>query len=199
MFGTDKEGRFANLLLALFVKEDVDLSIYKLCDEILEIHIVTPIFGEGLKSTKLLEIEVDRLVRNVKYISSYIGEKTSLAPLVNLVDMRNQSTHFTKYFLESILLSKPLSNTVLSEILQQDNKSNLVADLLRYHINKTKEFGQIGIYLDNNIQTVSYLSGRLFATLEQIVKLSDNREPLTISYSRFANLRYYSCQKFQPS
>ena len=100
--------------------------------------------------------------------------------------MYNQPLIFTKEYLESLILSQPRSCLVLSTLLRTGKYNPLLADLFRFHINKSNEQGYVGIYLDEKQENLGYLSGRILATLELIKSLSENREPLRIDYRQFS-------------
>ncbi len=184
--GSDGEGAFANVLIALFIKDKIDLIKYKRCGETFGLYVVSHAKDGRLTAAKYLQIEVSRFVHNIEYLCSYLNQELSLVPLVKLVDMHNQSLQFTKDYLESLIMSKPLSRLVLSTLLKSGRYDPLLADLCRFHINKTNRYGYVGIYLDEKIDNIGYISGRLLATVEYIASLSEHREPLRLSYTRFS-------------
>ncbi len=75
---------------------------------------------------------------------------------------------------------------MLETILKLGKYDSLRTNLLRYHINKLACYGYVGIYLDEKIDNIGYISGRILATMEYIKSLSENREPLRLDYSRFS-------------
>ncbi|MFR9607662.1 MAG: type I-C CRISPR-associated protein Cas8c/Csd1 [Rikenellaceae bacterium] len=184
--GSNGEGNFANILIALFVKESLDLSKYKSSEEVFEHYIVSPDHSGKLTATRHIQISVCRFVHNIEYLCSYLNQDVSLKSLVELADMYNQPLQFTKEYLESLIISQPLSRLVLSTLLKQGKYDPLLSELFRFHINKINEHGYVGIYLDDKIKNIGYLSGRILSTIEYIVSLSENREPLRLSYSRFS-------------
>lgn len=184
--GSDCEGDFANILIALLAKESLDISKHKSGKEVFEQYIVSPDHRGNLFATRHIQIDARRFVCNIEYLCSYLNKDISLKYLVELADLYNQSLQFTKEYLESLILSQPLTHLVLSTLLRQGGYNPLLADLLRFHINKTNSYGYVGIYLDEKINNIGYLSGRIFATIEYIASLSENKEPLRLSYARFS-------------
>ncbi len=182
--GSDGSSDFASILCALIVMDSVDLSKYKDRDEIIEQYFVTQSFNGKLKAAQHIKIEANRLVQNIEFLCSYFDYGTSLKPLYQLAG--KQSLQFTKEYLESLILSKPLSPIVLSTLLKPGKYDPILADLFRFHINKSNEHGYVGIYIDEKQENLGYLSGRILATMELIKSLSQSTEPLRIDYARFS-------------
>ncbi|MFR9543185.1 MAG: type I-C CRISPR-associated protein Cas8c/Csd1 [Rikenellaceae bacterium] len=184
--GSDCKGKIAHILIALIAMDSVDLSEYKGCGETFEQYVISPISNGKFIATQHIQIEASRFVQNIELVCSYFDHGVSLRPLYKLIGTLNQSLQFTKEYLESLILSKPLSRLVLASLLKQNMYDSTLADLFRFHINKTNRYRYVGIYLDEKIDNIGYTSGRILATMEYIANLSENREPLRLNYARFS-------------
>lgn len=184
---SDGEGKLAQLIAAVLILENIELEQYRRCDETLKMYVVSPSSDYKLTATEFLQIDASTIVRNIEYVCSYLSlEAVSLLPLVKLLEIHYQPLQFVKELLESLIISKSLSRLVLSTLLKSSKYNPLLADLFRFHINKTNRYDYVGIYLDEKIDNIGYLSGRILATMEYISSLSENREPLRLNYARFS-------------
>ncbi|MFR9543868.1 MAG: type I-C CRISPR-associated protein Cas8c/Csd1 [Rikenellaceae bacterium] len=184
---SDGEGKLAQFIAAVLILENIELEQYRRCGETLKMYAVSPSSDGKLTATEFLQMEANAIVRNIEYACSYLNlEAVSLLPLVKLLEIHYQPLQFVKELLESLLVSKPLSKVVMSTLLRRGKYNPLLADLFRFHINKTNRYGYVGIYLDEKIDNIGYISGRILATMEYIASLSENREPLRLDYARFS-------------